>query len=106
MELLGILVLLFVGGVFAFFAALLILPFVLLAKVIGWGVHAAANVVGWVLGALLLVPLGLLLLPVGAFVALVGGLILLKLLLLAAPLLLMIAAVWLFVSLVRRPAVA
>lgn len=94
------------GGVFAFFAALLILPFVLLAKVVGWGVHAAANVVGWTLGALLLLPLGLLLLPVGAFVALVAGLVLLKLMLLAAPLLLMVAAIWLFVALFRRPAIA
>jgi len=109
-ELLGLLVVVAIGGVICLFLALLIVPFILFFKVVGWGLHTAAQAFGWLLGAILLLPIGLLLLPVALVLLpvfmLIGGVILLKLAILAAPLLLLGAVVWALVSLARRPAAA
>lgn len=109
-ELLGLLVVLATGAIICLFIALFLLPFILFFKVVGWGLHTAAQAFGWLLGAILLLPVGLLLIPVALLLlpvaALVGGLILLKLAILAAPLLLLGVVVWALVSVARRPAVA
>jgi len=109
-ELLGLLIVVAIGGIAFLFLSVLVLPFVLFFKVVGWGLHTAAQAFGWLLGALLLLPLGLLLIPIALVLLpvalLVGGLILLKLAILATPLLLLGALVWALVSLARRPAAA
>lgn len=109
-ELLALLAIVAIGGVVCLFVAMLALPFILLFKVVGWGLHTAAQAFGWLLGALLLVPVGLLLIPVALLalpvVLLIGGLLLLKLAILAVPLLLVGGLLWVLVSLARRPAAA
>jgi hypothetical protein len=109
-ELLGLLAVVAIGGIACLFLAVLVLPFILFFKVVGWGLSTAAQAFGWLVGAILLLPVGLLLVPIALLllpvVALVGGLILLKLAFLAAPLLLLGGLAWLLVSLARRPAAA
>ncbi len=109
-ELVGLLAVVAIGGLVCLSLAVFVLPFILFFKVVGWGVRSAAQVFGWLLGVVLLLPIGLLVVPVALLLLpvalLVGGLILLKLALLAAPLLLLGALVWLLVSLARRPAAA
>ncbi len=109
-ELLGLLAVVAIGAIVCLFLAVLVLPFILFFKIVGWGLHTAAQVFGWLLGAIVLLPIGLLAIPVALLilpvVLLVGGLILLKLALLALPLLLLAALVWALVSLARRPAAA
>jgi len=109
-ELLGLLAIAAIGGIACLFLAVLVLPFILFFKVVGWGLKTAAQAFGGLLAAILLLPVGLLLIPVALLLlpvaAIVGGLILLKLAILAAPLLLLGVVVWLLVSLARRPAAA
>ena len=102
-ELMGLLALLACGGLVLLALGILIVPFVLLFQVIGFGVRLAFHTVGLVLGGLLLLPVAALMLPI---VALVGGLLALKLLILMAPLLLVALMVWALVTLARRPATA
>ena len=109
-ELLGLLAIAAIGGVVFLFLGVLVLPFVLFFKVVGWGLRTAAQAFAWVLGAILLLPIGLLLIPVALLLLpvflLVSGIILLKLAVLAAPLLLLGGLIWVLVSLARRPAAA
>jgi len=110
-ELLGLLAVVAIGAMACLFLAVLVLPFILFFKIVGWGLHIAAHTFGWLLGVFLLLPLGLLLIPLALLllpvVLLVGGLILLKLAILAIPLLLLGGGlVWALVSLARRPAAA
>lgn len=107
-ELLGLLGFLALGGIAVLALGVLVLPFVILIKVIGFGLRVALSVIGWTLAAVVLVPLGLLAAPILGLVvvpvvALVGGLLLLKVALLALPFLLLAAVVWGLVSLARRP---
>jgi len=87
-ELLALLALMAIGGFLALALTLLVLPVVLLFKVLGWGLSVAVRALGVVVGAVVLLPLGLLLVIV------------------AAPLLLLVGAVWALVALTRRRPVA
>lgn len=94
MELIGILALVVIAGGCALLLSLVLLPFVLLAKLIGFGIRLT-------FGAICLVLAGLVGLPV---LALLGGILLFKLVVLAMPLLLAAALLAALIAISRRQA--
>lgn len=94
MELFGILAFLVIAGLCAAVLSLVLLPFVLLFKLIGFGVRLTFGAIGLVLAGLVGLPL----------LALVGGLILFKLVLLAMPLLIVGGFIALLITISRRQA--
>lgn len=96
MELIGLLGIIVMAGLCALVLSVVLLPFVLLLKLIGFGFRLTFGAIGMVLGGLILLPLA----------AIVGGLILFKLLVLATPLLILVAVVGTLVMISRRQAAA
>jgi len=93
-ELIGILGFIVIAGLSALVLSLVLLPFVLLLKLIGFGFRLTFGAIGLVLAGLIVMPLA----------AIVGGLILFKLLVLATPLLILVAVVGTLVMISRRQA--
>lgn len=119
LELLGLLAFAAVAIVVVLVVGLLAAPFLLLLALAGFVLRAVAHLAGWILGGLVLVPLGLVVAPVLALVvlpvlglvvlpvlAIAAGVVLFKLTLLALPFLVLGLLLWALVRLVRRPAAA
>jgi hypothetical protein len=93
-ELIGILAFLAIAGLCAVLCSLVLLPFVLLLKLIGFGLRLTFGAIGLVLAGLVGLPL----------LALIGGILLFKLVLLAMPLLLLAGFVAALIAISRRQA--